>query len=692
MKRLHLCLYPLLSLALILSSENLLTKKVEDLPPSHRKWLTEEVVYIITQKEREAFLKLETNQERDLFIEAFWKQRDPTPESPENEFKEEHYRRLEYANKNFGKGTSKPGWKTDRGRIYIILGKPNTVERYGSLEHNLVPIEVWFYQGHSGAGLPASFYVVFFQEWGIGDYILYSPLRHGPRKLIETYDVDPNKAMSILNMVNPELAKVARSLIPTQSPELEAGSPLASEALLNKISSLPQEKIKEEYAEKLLKYKALIEVDHSVNYIENDALVKIIRDEGGFFLVHYGLEPKRLSIGKKEKKFFVRLEIYGKISDTAGKNIYQFQKEVLLNFDEEQVEEMRRKLFSFQDLFPLIPGDFKFDLLLKNPVSGEFTSLEKEISVPKAFSFPSISSLILSSRVNNPPKEEKTYKPFRFKGIQILPTATRVFTSKDKLYVYLEIYGLDEELKNNGSVDFSISKEDKIIHNLKKRIRDLENPESFIQEFSLSSYSPGRYLLKVSLLGRDETEITSEREDFTISPLVTLPEYWSLSEIYPPSGDPYYAHILGSQMLNAGEIEKAVALLELAYSMKPASLEYGLALANAYLARENYQRVQEILSRFLEKAKEEPQIYYMLGIACQKRGEFGRAVYYYKKYLLNFGTHLGILNALGECHFQEGNLKEALDAWEKSLELDPKQEELKERVSQLKKKEEKKNI
>src|SRR4030065_2241488 len=89
--------------------------------PKQASWLAEEVVYIATEKEKSAFRRLETDRERDLFIEAFWKQRDPVPETPENEFREEHYRRIRYANANFGKGTSRPGWKTDRGRIHIIL-------------------------------------------------------------------------------------------------------------------------------------------------------------------------------------------------------------------------------------------------------------------------------------------------------------------------------------------------------------------------------------------------------------------------------------------------------------------------------------------------------------------------------------------------------------------------------------------
>lgn len=125
----------------------------KDLPEQYRKWLEEEVVYIIVPIEREVFLKLENDRERDLFIEAFWKHRDTIQATPENEFKEEHYRRIKYANRFFGRGTPKPGWRTDRGRIYIILGAPNDIQRFEG-KTMTYPSEVWFYQGKTNLGLP----------------------------------------------------------------------------------------------------------------------------------------------------------------------------------------------------------------------------------------------------------------------------------------------------------------------------------------------------------------------------------------------------------------------------------------------------------------------------------------------------------------------------------------------------------
>src|SRR5258706_15707333 len=105
-----------------------LKKLQKELDTPYKKWLQEEVPYIISDEERAAFLQLQTNEEREQFIEAFWQRRDPTPDTVENEFKEEHYRRIAYANERFASGI--PGWRTDRGRIYIIWGKPDEIESH----------------------------------------------------------------------------------------------------------------------------------------------------------------------------------------------------------------------------------------------------------------------------------------------------------------------------------------------------------------------------------------------------------------------------------------------------------------------------------------------------------------------------------------------------------------------------------
>ncbi|MGA9591508.1 MAG: GWxTD domain-containing protein, partial [Candidatus Acidiferrales bacterium] len=134
----------------------------KELASPYRKWLDEDVVYIITSEERSAFLHLTTNEEREQFIEQFWARRNPDPDSPENTFKEEHYRRIAYANEHYASGI--PGWKTDRGRIYIMWGPADEVDSHpsggsyerpseqGGGETSTYPFEDWRYRYLEGIG------------------------------------------------------------------------------------------------------------------------------------------------------------------------------------------------------------------------------------------------------------------------------------------------------------------------------------------------------------------------------------------------------------------------------------------------------------------------------------------------------------------------------------------------------------
>src|ERR1700692_3167780 len=134
----------------------------KELETPYRKWLNEDVAYIITDEERKAFKRLSTDDERENFIEAFWLRRDPTPDTEENEFKEEHYRRIAYANERFASGI--PGWKADRGRIYIVYGPADEVESHpsggsyqrpmeeGGGETSTYPFQTWRYRYIDGIG------------------------------------------------------------------------------------------------------------------------------------------------------------------------------------------------------------------------------------------------------------------------------------------------------------------------------------------------------------------------------------------------------------------------------------------------------------------------------------------------------------------------------------------------------------
>src|SRR5436309_3170820 len=215
-------------------------QKKQKLEKNDRSWLERDVAYIITKDERDAFLKLTTDEAREKFIETFWEIRNPSPGSPTNSYKDEIYQRIAFADARFGIGSGVEGWRTDRGRTYITLGPPQQKQVLRN-SANLYPIEIWFYGGANPA-LPPFFYVMFYQREGSGDYRFYSPYTDGPDKLVTGVEAI-NSRLAALRMIRDsagaEVARVSLSLLPDEPVDETTGIVgLESDILLNNIKNL----------------------------------------------------------------------------------------------------------------------------------------------------------------------------------------------------------------------------------------------------------------------------------------------------------------------------------------------------------------------------------------------------------------------------------------------------------------------
>lgn len=656
-------------------------KKPGELPPLYKKWLEEEVVYIISPKEKDIFLQLETDREREIFIEAFWKIRDPNPSTPENEFKTEHYRRLTYANRMFGRGTPAQGWQTEMGRIYIILGEPNTIERYEN-ETEVMPTVIWFYQGKVDMGLPNSFNVVFFRQEEFSDWEIYSPVVHGPYKLLRFFDgdrIDIESAYRQLYQFNPSVAKVSMSLIPSDRTSLTIPS-MASDILISRIFETPK-KIEDEYAEKLLKYKDVIEVEYTANYIGNDFFVQTIQDEHGLFLVHYLIEPKRLSLELYEGSYYTTLEITGQVTDPEGKTIFQFDKSLPLKFNESQFDQIKSKLFCYQDAFPMMEGSYKFHLLMKNRVAREFTSFEKQIHIPSPAKFQMSPLLLAHSKKQSPYVGQ--IKPFKLKDQQMYISPKKDFSKEEDLHIYFELYGVPSGIRTDGKVKVAISKSDTVIQEQTREGALWPPDDKFLISFPLADMAPANYGVRASVLNGDGSEVLFEQEFFYISHRLSLPRPFISTELLAPADNAVYDYLLGGQHFNRGQIQTARTLLERAYRKEPLNFQYALGYAQVLFQLQSHQQVLDILLPFVQKEEPQHAAYNLIGKSYQNLGQYTQAIESYQAYLAYFGTNLRILNDLGECHFLLGNREDALVAWKKSLELDPNQKEIQERVDKL---------
>jgi len=661
-------------------SEKELIKK---LPPQHRVWLTEEVVYIITPAEKEVFLQLGSDRERDTFISAFWKQRDPNPNLPENEYKKEHYRRLAYVKNWFGKDSPGPGWRTDQGRIYITLGEPQSIERYENVSE-IYPVIIWFYQGMANLGLPDSFSVVFFKKDGAGEYELYSPIKFGPQALMRNYEGDPSAYTDAYNQlldIEPHVAEVSLSLISNEP--ISSTPSLASDLLIReKIPLAPQRKVNNIYAKNFLKYKGQIEVDYADNYMESSSQLNVVRDRSGNFFIHYLIEPKRLSMEEYQGKYYTTIEISGNISDRSGKMISQIFRKVPIELTESQMEKIKNKLFSFQDMMPVIPGSYHITVFMKNLTTKEFTSMEKDFAIPAEGKL-GMSQLLLANR-----KDDATgiaaVKPFLFGSSHLLSSPRNDFVLADDLVVFFQLYGLTPALEKEGSLEYSLFRREEKIFSKTRALRDLASPANVIESFPLKGYSPAYYTIKVALLDGGKKEISSESGDFYISPQPVLPRPWVVSIPTVAGDDSPFLNELGRQYVQTGNLERALPFLEAAYREDTNNTRFGVDYCQLLLQKKEFAKAKAIALPML-KEKSRFEFALPLGLACQGLGEFEEAITYYAEHITHFGANINVFNQIGECFFQLGNREEALKAWQKSLELNPKQPRFKEKVDGLKK-------
>lgn len=651
----------------------------------YRKWLEEEVVYLITPRERDVFRKLETDKEREIFIEAFWKQRDPTPGTPRNEFKEEHYRRLGYANEFFGRGTPRPGWMTDQGRVYIVLGPPLNIEKYEDVM-NVYPTQVWFYLGDPALGLPTAFHLIFFKKEGTGEYVLYVPAEHGPQSLIADYLGDARNVVDAyqrLAELAPNLAPQTLSLIPGERVPVGTVS-MASTTLLASVFASPQKKVEDRWAEALLKYKDIVEVEYSTNYMASDAFLSVIRDEAGFPLVHYSVEPRKISVNAYGNQYSANFELNGRLSDTQGKTVFQFTKEIPLTFTGEELKDVQAKALAIQDMFPVVPGTYRFDLLLKNTVSKEFSSFEGTITVPdeKEDGLLRLGHPVLAYRVESRMEEARDFVPFLTPRGQLLCPARKTFSRGETLHVFTQVAGLTEELKRKGQLKVEFLRQDRPFLSKTRELLEFSRPGAILLEFPLSSFPPDYYKCRLAVIDGEGKELASSSEDFEVTPTADLSRPIVISKVLPAARAEEYDYIRGLQWLNLGRLEEARAFLEKAYRGNPGQVKYALGLGQAHYMKKDFDRVKEILAPLVgERATD--QVYYLLGKSCHALGELEEAATHYQEYLSRFGLNLEILNLLGMAYYRMGKTSEALEVWRKSLAMNPDQEEIKKLVQSL---------
>ena len=322
--------------------------------------------------------------EREAFISAFWQRRDPEPLSPENEYRTEHYERINYANTRLGGETPQPGWMTDRGRVYIKLGEPDDRESFQAVP-GLYPAELWFYLQRKEMLLPP-LYILFFRDNNSGPYRQFNHVHDDPEDLLPAQALDINNsrqaAFEFLQEMSPQLAHATITLRADRGPATGLMQPgqasLDAAALLLDIDRAPHRLLDTNWISSAEAGRGLVETEYLFNFVPSAGIARVLPgpvSSAADVLVHYAIEiePQHFTLARQEggDEYFTRFEVQGEVVDDEGAVIYAFAATPFLRLTESQLREVGARPFAYRGMFPVIPGDWKFRLVLKNEARTE---------------------------------------------------------------------------------------------------------------------------------------------------------------------------------------------------------------------------------------------------------------------------------------------------------------------------------
>jgi len=688
-KALKITFFFLLMSSLLFSGQKV---KEKDLTQKYRDFLRH-TDYIILPEEKEVFMQLTKDRDRDIFINNFWKVRDPTPGTSENEYKDEQIRRFTYANKNLGRNTPKEGWSTDMGRIYIILGEPVSKERFWASQ-GIYPCEVWYYYGDKKKGLPTHFGLVFFQRGGAGEYKLYNPVSDGPASLlIDSKNMDPFNYYALYDKVRefaPSLAPVCLSLVPGDIPVGYQPSPQNAIILADIIES-PKKDIKPTYATHFLDYIGMVSTGYMTNYIENETGFAFIQDPiMGINFLHFSIAPKSISIDYYEPKdqYFCNFTL--DVSLRIEKNIiFQYTRNFPFYFDPEDLDKVKNNGIAIEDSFPFIAGSYKLVILLQNSVGKEFSIFEKELSFPEESELPQISIPLFGYRFQD--FRSDLHIPFKVMGKKLLVDPKKTFSSSDNISFVFNVSNLTRGLWEEGKINVFVKglkpnnpSEKSLI--LKLSDYPFKKILPVTHTIAAGELSSDYYEMKVDLIDKNGEKIDEINGNFVISAQTAVSHPIARSKAVPLSNNYLYFYMLASQYEKVKKMEKAESFYEKAYRVKP-DYKKGLIDYTYFLIRiGKFKKSLELIENIKEDEKLRFEYYLARGKAYTGMGLYSEAI----KNLIEgnkvYDSDIGLLNSLGFCYARTGERQKALDVLKSSLALNPEQENIKKLIAEIEKK------
>jgi GWxTD domain-containing protein len=609
-------------------------------------WL-EEVRPIMTKSEQSVFKSLQTEEDRKKFLKIFWKVRDPDPRTPENEFMKEYYGRRAYA------ARSLKGVDSDRGRVYLLLGKPTEKYDFTGSE-KVVDCELWVYQNTGLPGLPPMMDLIFYRENNLGDLKLYYPGMNTPADILSTSfmprSVSKAQAYKIISSSFPELGRATLSVIPDEA-NVGIGS-LGSGATIAQIFSLPEREVNRSYLKDFRPGEGVVDVTYSTKEIAGKAALALSYDRGFRFL-NFALLPDLIHTvtgGDKIDRAQVVLSL--RIENLEGKTIHQQERPLDLKFNEKQRKVMlEEKKLVFKDFAPIVEGEFNVHLTFMNKTTDEFFVHKERLSVT-AETVP----VIVGYKIKEAGSDH--FLPFRGGAFKVSLDPRSLFTREDSL---------EGIVFTDTRPDLTLVSQDD-----PKYIMSINSIEKignyFVFRRPLSDIPPANYTLRVRVGGR---EVASDVLTI-LSFQVEKPLDFDRSE--PAASSPNYDFMVAQEYLNQGDADKAIEN----FQKLPHSHWNSTTLpviARAYYLKKDYAKVIELLeSDTVEKTY---SVLLMLGNSCLETKNLRRAAEYFES-VRKYGDTANNNRALGAIYYSLGEKEKAQAYWDRAKTLEKKPEEKKE--------------
>lgn len=504
----------------------------KELEGPFRKWLNEDVTYIITDEERTSWKRLATDDERESFIEQFWLRRDPTPDTQENEYKEEHYRRIAYTNERFASGI--PGWKTDRGRIYITFGPPDEIESHpsgGTYERPIeegggttstFPFEKWRYRYLEGIGLGNDIVIEFVDTTMTGEYrMTMDPSEKDALMMVPGAGLTLYEQMGMTSKVDRFSRTDGTRLGTGQMPlpmRMNQFERLQRFAALQKAPSIKFKDLEAQVSSKVTFNVLPILVRADFMRMTNSTVMCYITIQ---------MDKKDLQFKTTDGIAKGMVNIYARITSMSRRVVNVFEHPVVIEAPAELLAEASKGKAIYQNAIPLPPGNYRLNVVAKDVVGGNMNNYELALAVPRFDDEKlGMSTVILADQIEKVPTKNIGSGMFVIGTSKVRPRIGETFNRDERMGIYLSLYNFEPDEKTqkpDGLIEYEVSRADtnQKIFEFTEEVAAVPsasaNQVTIEKVLPLKGLEPGKYNLKMKVTDRKRNQTLTPSTSFVVN-------------------------------------------------------------------------------------------------------------------------------------------------------------------------------